>query len=209
MAEAIVTSDADVSKIDRAISKGLWLPSQAVSRITSQAAEKRGLSPLVLKPRIGRNGELFIMQKFRTHDDNDVPLDDTCEMLDETGASELANAANIANGEMLWLSWRPLDPVDHERFLESLSPRLRTRWIRDVLPNPPGVASSYSALAHASNGSDYQQFEQKAEMDIQDQADGRLRVGLNIVNVVAVHGVQSRVKARLGRRRAASEPHQR
>jgi lipopolysaccharide/colanic/teichoic acid biosynthesis glycosyltransferase len=99
--------------------------------------------------RLGANGEIFLIHKLRTLDDETgEPLNRTAELFRRNGIDELAQVRNLLDGEMNIIAHRPL-PLDlQEMVFHYARPSWVRIWLEVVAPEKPGMASSFSLANH-------------------------------------------------------------
>lgn len=104
-----------------------------------QIRRKMGSPALFRQKRVGRNGALFTILKFRTMSGENVVPSAFCQWLRATALDELPQLINILKGDMSFVGPRPLIPEE----LTELS-RVPGGNIRlSVLPGLAGLAQIY------------------------------------------------------------------
>jgi len=129
---------------------------------------------LFLQERIGVNGEIFVVRKFRTMLDGDNPIIPSADritpvgrILRRTSLDELPQLINVARGEMSVVGPRPTLAYQAERWTERQRRRL------DVRPGLTGLAQV--------NGRNDLSWAERIEFDIDYVATQSMRTDLAIL----------------------------
>lgn len=144
----------------------------AISRL------KISTHPLFRQQRVGKNGELFTINKIRTMPTctQDTPSGGTIENRANPAGNQLRLAAldelpqllNVIKGEMSLCGPRPLIPSEIEDMKQVLPRNLFQSWQAVYRTSRPGCVSSYVNASHAKD----RDFETgcflRAELDITD-----------------------------------------
>lgn len=107
--------------------------------IAAKIRKEIGSPVLFRQPRVGKNGFLFTVLKFRTMADDGRVTSRFCHGLRACAMDELPQLVNIFHGEMSFVGPRPLIPVELEKVGELPEADLRL----SVRPGLAGVAQLY------------------------------------------------------------------
>lgn len=150
--------------------------------------------PIFRQKRIGRGQEPFMIEKFRTLDEDDGnSYGRWADTLRRLCVDELAQRTNILNGEMSITGWRPLIPEDYQLMMDQLPPKLRAGWLGVTMATRPGELSSYGIACHSDPTIDQREPEQRAELDIKDLTDSCLKRDLHLVGTLLGRAATNRL----------------
>ncbi len=139
--------------------------------------------------RLGANGEVFLIHKLRTLDDETgEPLNRTAELFRRNGIDELAQVRNVLAGEMNIIAHRPL-PLDlQEMVFHYARPSWVRIWHEVVGPEKPGMASSFSLANHREALDPKRPDTVKSRADDLLRSDIRDHLGGSLVRDVSMLG---------------------
>ena len=121
---------------------GLFFFALPMAWIAWRIFRKSKESPLFRQPRIGRNGTMFLIMKFRTILSNGQPSR-FCQRLRATAMDELPQLIHILKGEMSFVGPRPIVPEELKELHQFPSGAQRLQ----VRPGLAGLAQIYGPKA--------------------------------------------------------------
>ncbi|TDC09240.1 sugar transferase [Nonomuraea longispora] len=112
-----------------------------------------GKSPFMTQPRLGKDGKVFNMWKFRSmksadgmdssHGAGDVRVTRFGKVMRAAGWDELPQVAQVAAGKMSWIAHRPLVEATHREMERDLSPPAYQKWTTGKYAVNPGMGSHF------------------------------------------------------------------
>lgn len=121
-------------------------------------------------PRTGQCGIPFRQHKLWHPNDKWQAIDELGQILD------------IAYGTMSFVGWRPLEPTEHEEFMDCMSREFKRPYENIVLPTPPGIFSPFAVAYHSKHVQHSQDIHDiRAEMNIRFVLDASAFSDLGLV----------------------------
>jgi lipopolysaccharide/colanic/teichoic acid biosynthesis glycosyltransferase len=177
----------------------LWMARAALTRSTGSE------DVIFTQKRVGQGvglDRLFEIEKLKTLGPDKKPLSPLSGWFRKTGIDELAQIANIRRGEMSVCGYRPTIPspspgtTSFEEIMDNLSstPALQRRWKYVTASSNPGVVSSYGLHQHTHKERDPNEFEIRAEMDVQDAMGASIATNAALIGSFIWIALQQRLQ---------------
>lgn len=165
---------------DLAVAHTLRLPAAVALQALRASDLFRNTEYLRTEKRVGAFASLGDIDKIRTTNDDNEPLNTLASFMERMGIDEFAQHRQIRAGTMSMVGWRQLAPIDHvKRYAEPYTP-LDIQHLSLVVPTRPGLVGTFSIESHFGDHDIVSQELQK-EMEVFDVTHGSLIYDANLI----------------------------